>query len=316
MTQEAAVEEFVVDQGDGDPEAILPETEIEPREGDMEIVIEDDTPEVDQGRDPLPREALDDLELEDDAKNYSKNVQSRMNKLKKAYHDERREKESMQRELEESTNATRYFMSESQKKDMAFAQQATIAVNYEMEKARESYQEAFDDGDAEAVSKAQQQMNQIGIRKDKLDRYNQQNPQGQQRQPIAKPQQQAYAQQQKPPKLDEATESWVGNNKWFGPKGDHEMTSTAMGIHEELVDDGFREGSPEYFKRIDARMRTRFPEKFGGHQQPSTVVVPSSRQLAGKKVVLTETQVKVARDLGITLQQYANGVAKMQRGNS
>lgn len=330
-TEQYAMEHDNAPDGQSDVPKPSQDINVEARSNETEIEIDvvDDTPKVDQGRQPLPdsvkREAL-----ADDMEDYSSKVQERMNQLKKAFHDKRRESEAKDRIIEENTNATRYYMQQAQhlqaqqqQERQAYMQQANRRAELEMQTAQKEYQNAFDEGDAEAVSEAQKKMNDAGQFQTRLNEYGASLPtaqqqQQQQQQQVAQAQQQQYTQTQRPQAtLDEATASWVNNNAWFGPTGDHEMTSTAMGIHEELVEDGFREGSPEYFKRIDARIRTRYPEKFGNRRsRPSTVVAPAGRHPQGKKVVLTETQVQVARDLGITTQQYANGVAKMQRGNS
>ena len=64
---------------------------------EVEIEIEDDTPEADKGRTPSPppKEITDD-ELE----NYSDKVKTRIKHFSKGYHDERRAKEEAQRERE------------------------------------------------------------------------------------------------------------------------------------------------------------------------------------------------------------------------
>ena len=82
-------------------------------------------------------------------------------------------------------------------------------------------------------------------------------------------------------------------NPWFGQ--DKEMTSFAYGLHEKLVfPDHFDGGAPA---DVEA------PRK--------SVVAPATR--AGKtprKVTLNNTQVDLAKKLGITVEQYANQVAK------
>lgn len=328
-----AQEQFVMEHGDED--SVLPELaepiEIETKDNetviDTEIEIVDDTPPADQGRQALPVEVRD-TALEDDMEGHSTKVQERINQLKKAYHDMRRDNEAKDRLIEENTNATQYYMGRTQQlqqqqaqERQAYMNQASRRAELEMEQATSEYQEAFDEGDAEAVAKAQVRMNDAGRFQGELSQYTAQQQRAQprpQQQAVAQPQQQQYTQKQQPQvALDPDTQDWVTKNKWFGPGGDHEMTATAMGLHEEMEVEGFRPGSPEYFKRIDARMRTRFPEKFGQQQQrPSTVVAPAGRTPQGRKVVLTETQVRLAKSLGLTPQQYANGVAKMNRGNS
>jgi hypothetical protein len=97
------------------------------------------------------------------------------------------------------------------------------------------------------------------------------------------------------------------------------MTSLALGLHEKLVKSGVDPRSDDYYSRIDNTMRKRFPEYFGGTQEqakptprakPATVVAPATRSTAPKKIVLTKTQVSLAKKLGITPEQYARELMK------
>jgi hypothetical protein len=99
------------------------------------------------------------------------------------------------------------------------------------------------------------------------------------------------------------------------------MTAYALGLHDELVSEGFSAGSDDYFKRVDAEMRDRFsdvlePEKSGDANTPprkSNVVAPATRSTAPRKVVLTKTQVEIAKRLGVPLELYARKVAEEMR---
>ena len=76
---------------------------------DFEIEIEDDTPEADRDREPMPEDivkSLDDDELETFSKEKAK-------QLKKVWHDERRAKETAVREREEAVRAARQLFEEN-----------------------------------------------------------------------------------------------------------------------------------------------------------------------------------------------------------
>jgi hypothetical protein len=89
------------------------------------------------------------------------------------------------------------------------------------------------------------------------------------------------------------------------------MTSFALGVHQKLVKEGVSPQTDEYYERIDSRMREVFPDKFGKtKRQSSTVVAPVGRSPKGKKVVLTQTQVALAKRLGITPEAYARELVK------
>lgn len=62
-------------------------------------------------------------------------------------------------------------------------------------------------------------------------------------------------------------------------------------------------------------MRQRFPEKLESSdartQKKSNVVAPGGRSTASKKIVLTQTQVAIAKRMGVPLDVYAKEVAKL-----
>jgi len=133
-------------------------------------------------------------------------------------------------------------------------------------------------------------------------------------------------QQQKPPASqpqvprDEKAESWRAENTWFG--SDDEMTAFALGYHNKLVKEGVDPRSDEYYERVNARMRKLFPENFDEDiddepepqkvKKAANVVAPATRSTAPRKVTLTQTQVAIAKRLGVPLELYAKQVAELR----
>jgi hypothetical protein len=121
---------------------------------------------------------------------------------------------------------------------------------------------------------------------------------------------------------DEKTLRWQAKNQWFGQEGFEEYTSYALGLHQKLVTNGVDPRSAEYFEQIDARMKSTFPDLFGRSEdkprsgevqrKPTTVVASVSRSTSAGKIKLTTTQVALAKKLGLTPQQYAAQVAKLE----
>lgn len=95
------------------------------------------------------------------------------------------------------------------------------------------------------------------------------------------------------------------------------MTAYVLGLDQHLKNSGtVQVGSDEYWNAIDSEMRLRFPEHFepSDAQPPrKTVVAPATRSTAPKKIVLTQSQVNVARRLGVPLEAYAAQVAELKR---
>jgi hypothetical protein len=99
------------------------------------------------------------------------------------------------------------------------------------------------------------------------------------------------------------------------------MTAYALGFHSELVDSGITVGSDDYYKAIDTEMRNRFSDAFESEKpadatpspKASNVVAPATRSTAPRKVVLTKSQVEIAKRLGVPLELYARKVAEEMR---
>jgi hypothetical protein len=102
------------------------------------------------------------------------------------------------------------------------------------------------------------------------------------------------------------------------------MTALAYGVHETLIrEQGVKPDTEEYYEKIDAAMRQRFPDYFekdsdnvqvsvAPQRTPNTVVAAANRNNGARprKIQLTATQVSVAKRLGLTPEQYAKQLIK------
>jgi hypothetical protein len=291
------------------------EIDLEAKEKDFELEIEDDTPEQDRNRQPLPKEMVQELE-EDELEDYSEKVKTRLKQMKKVWHDERREKESALREQQEAVNLAQNLVEENKKLksrltegEKSLISTATSAAELEMEMAKRAYKEAYDSGDSDKIVDTQEKLNNAGYRLQRLKGYRpplQEENNGVQNQPA-----QAAA-----PRLDPKTDSWRKQNTWFGQ--DEEMTATALGLHQKLEKQygGQYIGTDEYWNTVNKTMQRRFPEYFGDEEPEkpqrtaATVVASASRSTAPKKIVLKQSQLALAKKLGLTPEQYAREYAK------
>ena len=72
---------------------------------------------------------------------------------------------------------------------------------------------------------------------------------------------QPQAQNQAPqPQISSRAQDWATDNEWFG--SDRVLTSAAMGIHEDLLQEGIDAESDVYYNQINKRMKEYFPQKF------------------------------------------------------
>ena len=303
---------------------------------DVEIEFIDDTPEEDkpyvkpspeiieqQNKKAAKQESSDDNE-ETEISKVSKNVNKRIKQLTKQYHEERRSKESAQRISDEALRATEKLMKENQrlselvrKSQEAIEAEAKLRADADIKLAEDQFKMALDSSDNAAIVEAQKRLTDAQMLK--LSRPSI---------PVMPeeewtPQEQAPQQQQvdfsnitPDPKAVE----WQRENSWFGE--DEEMTSFAYGVHDKITREGVDPESDEYYKLIDSRMRQVFPDKFDSddtevvevadRQKENPVVAPARRGTGGgsRKVTMTQTQLRLAKRLGLTPQQYAAQLLK------
>jgi hypothetical protein len=300
------------------PEEFKFPDEIEDKKGEeFEIDIVDDTPEQDQGRKPLEKEVVD--PTDEEIENYSDNVKKRIKELTHARHDERRLKEATLREKQELEQLTSRLLHENkqlkgyvEEGSRNIATTALGAAQAEYEKARKEYKAAQEAFDADAILAAQEALTDAKWKVESIKNYRPQPLQT--ASDVIQPQQ--FAQKLTPP--DDKSLRWQAKNQWFGADGFEEVTSYSLGLHQKLVNSGVDPRSDEYYEQIDARMKNKFPEVFGKSdttRRPASVVAPATRSSGSKRIQMTTTQLALAKKFGLTPQQYAAQVAKMESNN-
>ena len=292
-------------------------------EGDVEVEIVDDTPEKDRGRKPLDKEVED--PTDEEIEGYSDKVQRRIKDLTHARHDERRAKEALLREKQELENFARQMLEENKRLkttvhegSQQFVSMAQTAAEAKLEKARREYKAAQESFDSDAILAAQESLFEAKLEADQAKKFK---PTPLQTEEFEVQTRHAEPETVRP---DEKTLRWQAKNQWFGANGFEEITSFALGLHQKLVTSGVDPRSDEYFEQIDARVKSKFPEVFGeqdkprngsSQRKPATVAAPATRSSGPRKVQLTETQRALARKFGLTDQQYALQVVKLENSN-
>jgi hypothetical protein len=306
------------------PDEKQPKAEAADQEEEFEIEIEDDTPPPDRGREPLPKDIVDQLD-KDELEEYSENVKTKLKQMKKVWHDERREKEQALREQQEAIAYAKKILEENNalkgrlsRGEQSFINTYKSAAELELDAAKRAYKEAYDMGDPDKLVDAQERLNDAQY---KVRRANEYVPALQQQEvevqrepevPVARP--------------DPKMVAWQERNQWFGK--DPEMTSLALGLHQKLVAE-YGQSYPstdEYWQKVDDTMRRRFPEAFPEQQETqstnrqrtekaATVVAPATRTTASKKVKLKQSTVNTIKKLGITPEAYIREMRKLEATN-
>ena len=303
---------------------------------DLEITIIDDTPKADQGRNPRAGDTsveVDDDIVDKEIADYSKRAADRIAKIKYEYHEERRAKESLARESKEAITRLQTLMSENQRLQ-AMVEQGGEVLNkqahnnalWAKQNAQAEFKKAYEEGDADAMTKAQEMIARATLAEQQSSNMAQ-NVQAQviKNMPVQAP-------VQKTQELDPEMKAWSSKNPWFmSTVPEHqEMSSYALTIDQRLRNQGIlpEKDESKYYAEVDKNMRKEYPNFFGVQveqtedvvyetrtpkRQPSTVVASATRDSGNKKpsqIRLTQTQVKLARQLGITPEQYANQLLK------
>ena len=296
---------------------------------ELQIEIEDDTPEQDRGRKaaPPPEDPTD-----DELNSYDEKVQARIKKFTRGYHDERRAKETALREREAAEEFARQIYEENKRLkgqlktgSEVFIEQNKSTAQVELDAAKKRFKDAFEAGDSDEVTSAQEAIAKATLRIDRAESMR----------PIEEPDNftpPVQARQTATPK----TQKWVESNKdWFG--SDEEMTMAAMGLDKKLQKEYGADyiGTDDYFQRIDSTMRKRFPEYFGSHEdddssyktsepdeddtpprramKPASPVAPAARSTPPNRIRLKASEAAIARRLGVPIEEYAKQVAQLKR---
>ena len=311
------------------------DTKNSPQDDKFEVEIEDDTPPQDRGRKPM-KEPVEDPS-DDELASYDEKVQSRIKKFTKGYHDERRAKEEALREREAAETYARHMLEENKRLQQQLSNGSKVlietsknAAEAKLLEAKRKFKEAQENGDFDAAADAQAEIARAALHMDKAqsmrpvevdDNFNAPPPQFQLK-----------------PQIDKRTQKWVeANSNWWGV--DEEMTAAALGLDKKLAKQYGADyvGSKDYFKTIDKTMRKRFPENFDDEDQsdedddgppqkvepareiprraskPATVVAPASRSTPPNRIKLKASEAAIARRLGVSLEEYAKQVAKLDR---
>jgi len=290
---------------------------------EVQIEIEDDTPPEDRGRTPIKNPDIPD----DEISKYSDDVQQRIKHLKHGYHDERRAKETALREREEAIAYAAKIAEENKKlKEKVSSGESTLiktlqtASDGEVNSAKKEYKEALETGDSEKIVEAQEKLQRTILRHERLKTFKPQPELTEQEKPVYTPPTE--------PARDRKAESWKKDNPWFGDTENElheEMTAVAVAVHNKLTREYGNEyaKTDEYYRKINDRVRQKFPEYFGDQddaedvprKRPASVVAPVQRSSPPKQIKLRKSQLEVAKRLGIKPELYYQHMLELEQKN-
>jgi hypothetical protein len=280
-----------------------------------EIIETDDTPEYDRGKPTDLDYSLADQE--DDLRDVGEKTRKRIDRLKFETHTERRGREAAERERDAALEMIKQQNGDLQKlrqRDgaaaVALAESMTSSNKSSMESAQRKLAAAHDEGNGTDIAAATAEISALAAQAQSIrERTPRPRPQGE---AATAPMPAAPASNLAP-----RVQDWIKSNTWFQQPGNENKTAKAMSIHYELVADGVSPHEERYTQELDKRLKKAYPDgNTGGSQSAprrSDAVESGSREDSAtsspRKVRLTNSQVAIAKRLGVSLQEYAKQVA-------
>ena len=243
----------------------------------------------------------------DEVKEYSEGVQKRIAKLTRKMREAERQKEEAIAFADATHKQKNELEGRLSKLDKSYTSEFETRVKTNMSAARQALKTAIESQDVEGQIAAQEQIANLTMDGARLRAMK-----------VAaesKPKEvNVTPQQTRSPQTDPMAEAWASRNPWFG--NDSAMTYTAFDIHKALVEkEGYDPKSREYYQEVDKRIRVEFPHKFDKIEGQSTERARPAQNVASAKrssstgrrktVRLTQSQVAIAKRLGVPLEDYA-----------
>jgi len=293
-------------------------------DGSVEITLEDDGDTKDEVEvavetkpqpEPERKPARDDQDLEEHSEKVKKRIDKLTFKIREA---ERREQAALDfaRGLKGELDS---YREKANVLDQTLVQEFDTRIKSQERFAKDKLKQAIDTGDSDAQIEAQTLLANLAVENERLrvSRLRREQEEVAERQRYER---EARAPQEAPrqPQPDPKAQGWAEKNEWFG--ADRAMTATAYAIHEDLVSrEGYDPTSDEYYEELDHRMRQDFPHKF---KKPEPVERPQSPVASARatakpsqrKISLTPSQVRIAKALNVSLEEYAKHARKQMLG--
>ena len=257
-------------------------------------------------------------EINDEFQEAENKTQKRINRLTKKMREAEKNYEEALNFAKQKEQENKNLTHKLSQMDTNYVDQYSGRVQSQMAQVESNLRAAMEIGDTEAAVKAQKEMASLAVEADRAEqakraqeRKASKTPPQEQTAPVQQPVQQ----QVKPAPPDPKAQAWAERNNWFG--NDSAMTYAAFGIHKELVEsEGIDPKTDEYYTELDKRMGEEFPHKFSNGAQskkPVQNVASASRSNSGRssgkrRVTLSSRQVKLAKNLGVPLEEYAKYV--------
>ena len=234
---------------------------------------------------------------DDELDRYTRGVSKRINKLTakyKAAEDRAVQAETRFAQMQNEVNALRKKQAVL---DESYPSEYENRVKSQKEQAEELYRKAKETNDPDLEGKSVELLNKVALEEERVRLAKVQSEQNR----VEQETQQNVVQAPQPvydePKPDAKAVAWAEKNSWF--QKDRVKTYTAMGIHEDLTNEGYDGTEDEYYEEMDKRLQKVYPDlKSDANKDanPSVQRVASASNGSRQQAQGKRTGIKISSD--------------------
>ena len=234
---------------------------------------------------------------DDELDRYTRGVSKRINKLTakyKAAEDRAVQPETRFAQMQNEVNALRKKQAVL---DESYTSEYENRVKSQKEQAEELYRKAKETNDPDLEVKSVELLNKVALEEERVRLAKVQSEQNR----VEQETQQNVVQAPQPvydePKPDAKAVAWAEKNSWF--QKDRVKTYTAMGIHEDLTNEGYDGTEDEYYEEMDKRLQKVYPDlKSDANKDanPSVQRVASASNGSRQQAQGKRTGIKISSD--------------------
>lgn len=287
-------------------------------EGSVEVELPIEEKEEKDGLSVVEeKETVEASDEKSEQEEYSDSVQKRINKLTYKLRETERQNEEALTWAKKVQDENAKLKKKADTANNAMFTEYDSRVKTELETAKAEYKDAYERGDADQMIAANEKLSRLSVESESLRRVSEKRKQAVENgeevpvnETVIPPTPAA------PPEPDPKAQEWAKNNSWFGQ--DQALTFAAFGIHRELMDEGYDGATDDYYKELDNRLSNFGNRNYTDSNEqvsdsPVQRVASPTRQARtnkarSNKIKLTQSQVAIAKKLGVPLEEYAKYV--------
>ena len=197
---------------------------------------------------------------DDELDKYTKGVSKRINKLNEKIRQAEQRAAEYESKYTQLSNEYNTVKNRASVLDKSYTEEYENRVKSQRQQAEDLYRKARETNDPELEVKSVELLNKVSLEEERvrLAKVQLENQQQQtftnSAQTVQNVQQEVYDK----PKPDSKAVEWQKNNDWF--QKDRVKTYTAMGIHEDLINEGFDGHDDDYYQELDKRLLKVYPD--------------------------------------------------------